>query len=153
MTQPSPAPRRKLKAVIGRAERVDFPAAEVFNVPAKIDTGAYRTSVWASDIREEDGVLKFKLMGPKSEFYSGKDCEVKSYEIVDVENSFGQKEQRYSIIFTVKVGHKTIRTNVTLADRSKKTYPVLIGRKFLRGRYLVDVSEGDPIEDEETMGL
>lgn len=145
--------RRKLKAVIGRAERVDFPSAEVFNVPAKIDTGAYRTSVWASDIREEDGVLKFKLMGPKSEFYSGKDCEAKSFEIVDVENSFGQKERRYSIQFGIKVGHKTIRTNITLANRASKTYPVLIGRKFLRGRYLVDVSEGEPIEDEETAGL
>lgn len=148
-----PFRRRKLKLVIGRAERVDFPSAGVFNVPAKIDTGAYRTSVWASDIREEDGLLKFKLMGPESEFYSGHDCHVAKYEIVDVENSFGQKEKRYSIMFTVKVGHKTIRTNITLADRSKKTYPVLIGRKFLRGRYLVDVSEGDPIEDEETMGL
>ncbi len=149
---PQQKSRRRLKAVIGRAERVDFPAAEVFNVPAKIDTGAYRTSVWASDIREEDGVLKFKLMGPSSEHYSGKDCEVKKYEIVDVENSFGQKEQRYSIQFNVKVGHKTIRTNITLADRSKKTYPVLVGRKFLKGRFLVDVSEGDPVEDEETLG-
>jgi len=148
-----PFPRRKLKAVIGRAERVDFPSAEVFNVPAKIDTGAYRTSVWASDIREEDGVLKFKLMGPQSEYYSGKDCEVKKYEIVDVESSMGTIQQRYSILFSIKVGHKTIRTNITLADRSKKTYPVLIGRKFLRDRYLVDISEGNPIEDEETLDL
>lgn len=148
-----PFKRRKLKLVIGRAERVDFPTAEVFGVPAKIDTGAYRTSVWASDIHEDNGILKFKLMGPTSEFYSGKECEVSKYEIVDVENSFGQKEKRYSIMFMVKVGHKSIRTNITLADRSKKIYPVLIGRKFLRGRYLVDVSEGDPIEDEETMGL
>jgi hypothetical protein len=146
-------PRRKLKAVIGRAERVDFPSADVFNVPAKVDTGAYRTSVWASDIREEHGVLKFKLMGPKSEYYSGKECSVKSFEIVDVENSFGQREKRYSILFSMKVGHKLIRTNITLADRHKKNYPVLIGRKFLRGRYLVDVSEGEPIQDEETMGL
>jgi len=148
-----PFPRRKLKAIIGRAERVDFPSAEVFNVPAKIDTGAYRTSVWATDIREEAGELKFKLMGPESDFYSGKECSVSRFDLVDVENSFGQKEKRYSILFTVKVGHKTIRTNITLANRAHKTYPVLIGRKFLRGRYLVDVSEGDPLEDEETMGL
>lgn len=145
-------PRRKLKAIIGRAERVDFPGAGVFNVPAKIDTGAYRTSVWATDIRVEDGVLKFKLMGPKSEFYSGKDCQVTKYDVVDVENSFGSKEDRYSIMLSIKVGHKTIRTNITLSNRGNKTYPVLIGRKFLRGRYLVDVSEGDPIDDEETRG-
>jgi len=27
---------------------------------------------------------------------------------------------------------------------------VLIGRKLLRGRYIVDVSEGQPLDDEET---
>lgn len=145
--------RRKLKAVIGRAERVDFPTAGIFNVPAKIDTGAYRTSVWATDIHEHDGELKFKLLGPASEFYSGQECSVKNFEIVDVENSFGQKEKRYSVMLTIQVGHKKMRTNITLANRSKKIYPVLIGRKFLRGRYLVDVSEGEPIEDEETLGL
>lgn len=149
---PNPSSRRKLKAIIGRAERVDFPAGDVFNVPAKIDTGAYRSSVWASDVREEDGVLKFKLMGPKSEFYSGKECQVKKYDVVDVENSFGHQEKRYSIMFSMKVGHKTVRSNITLSNRGAKTYPVLIGRKFLRGRYLVDVSEGEPLDDEETRG-
>ena len=115
-----PFKRRKLKLVIGRAERIDFPTAGVFNVPAKIDTGAYSTSVWASDIREENGVLSFKLLGPESEFYSGQECHVTTYEIVDIENSFGHIEKRYSILFTVKVGHKTMRTTITLADRSKK---------------------------------
>jgi hypothetical protein len=148
-----PTTRRKLKAVIGRAERVDFPAAGVFGVPAKVDTGAYRTSVWASDIRIEEGVLKYKLMGPKSEFYSGKECQTAHFELVEVENSFGHKENRYSIMLSIKVGHKTVRTSVTLSNRGSKTYPVLIGRRFLRGRYLVDVSEGDPIEDEETQAL
>lgn len=140
---------RKLKLVIGRAERVDFPDAEVFSVHGKIDTGAYRSSVWASDIREENGVLKFKILGPESKAYSGKDCETTEYEVVEVENSFGQKEDRYSVYLRVKVGAKTTRTNFTLADRSVKTYPVLIGRRLLRGRYLVDVSEGEPLDDEE----
>lgn len=140
---------RKLKLIVGRAERVDFPDAGVFNVPAKIDTGAYRSSVWATDIREEDGQLKFKVLGSTSEYYSGKDCVASQFEIVDVENSFGNSEKRYSIQLRVKLGAKTVNTNFTLADRSSKIYPVLIGRRLLKGRYLVDVSEGDPIEDEE----
>lgn len=144
--------RRRLKAIVGRAERVDFPSADVFGVPAKIDTGAYRSSVWASDVHEQDGVLNYKLLGPTSAQYSGKECTTKEYEIVEVENSFGQKENRYSVYMRVKLGSKTVRSNFTLADRSIKTYPVLIGRKLLRGRYLVDVSEGEPLEDEETRG-
>lgn len=144
---------RRLKQIVGRAERVDFPKGEVFGVPAKIDTGAYRSSVWATNIHEENGVLKFTLLGKKSEFYSGKECTVKKYEVVEVENSFGHKENRYSIQFRVKLGSWTVRTNFTLANRGEKIYPVLLGRKLLKNRYLVDVSEGDPLEDEETAGL
>lgn len=144
--------RRRLKAIVGRAERINFPDAEVTGVPAKIDTGAYRSSVWATNVREEDGVLKFVLLGPTSEFYSGKECQTTQFEIVEVENSFGHKEKRYSILLRVHMGHKIVRSNFTLSDRAKKIYPVLIGRKLLKGRYLVDVAEGEPLEDEEILG-
>ncbi|HEU5187714.1 MAG TPA: RimK/LysX family protein [Candidatus Saccharimonadales bacterium] len=144
---------RKLKLVIGRAERVDFPDAGIFGVHAKIDTGAYRSSVWASDIREENGTLRFRLLGPSAAQYSGQDCETTEYARVEVENSFGQKEERYSIYLRVKVGAKTTKTTFTLANRGVKTYPVLIGRKLLRGRYIVDVSEGEPLTDEEAEDL
>lgn len=142
--------RRKLKAIVGRAERVDFPDGAITGVPAKIDTGAYRSSVWASNIHEKDGVLHFTLLGPVSSYYSGKECTTKEFEMVEVENSFGHKEDRYSIQLRMRMGTKIVRSNFTLADRSKKTYPVLIGRRHLRGRYVVDVSEGQPIGDEET---
>jgi len=145
--------RRKLKAIVGRAERVDFPTAGVTGVPAKIDTGAFRSSVWASNIHEEDGTLFFTLLGEASPFYSGQECTTKQYDVVEVENSFGHKESRYSIQLKMRMGPKVVRSNFTLADRSKKTYPVLIGRKHLRGRYIVDVSEGQPIDDEETADL
>ena len=141
--------RRKLKVIVGRAERVDFPDADVQHVPAKIDTGAYRSSVWASNVHEKNGQLSFRLLGPGSKLYSGKECVTEEYEIVEVENSFGHKEQRYSVYLRVKLGAKTFKSNFTLADRGIKTYPVLVGRKLLRGRYLVDVSEGEPLEDEE----
>jgi hypothetical protein len=141
--------RRKLKAIVGRAERVDFPDAGIVGVPAKIDTGAFRSSVWATDAREANGRLYFKLLGPESEYYTGHECETDRFEFVTVENSFGDVQERYSVHLRVRVGHKTITSNFTLADRSNKTYPVLIGRRLLRGRYMVDVSEGQPLDDEE----
>lgn len=143
------AARRKLKAVVGRAERVDFPDGGIVGVPAKIDTGAFRSAVWATDIHEKDGVLRFTFLGPSSEYYSGKVCQTTAYELVEVENSFGHKERRFSVFLRVRLGSKVVRSNFTLADRSKKTYPVLVGRRLLKGRYIVDVSEGQPIDDEE----
>lgn len=139
--------RRRLKAIVGRAERIDFPEGDIVGAPAKIDTGAYSSSVWASNIREEQGVLKFVFLGPESPYYSGKECQATEFRTVVVENSFGHKEERYSVPVRVRLGSKVVRSNFTLADRSKKTYPVLIGRRLLKGRYLVDVSEGQPLED------
>jgi hypothetical protein len=34
----------------------------------------------------------------------------------------------------------TVRTQFTLFDRSDMKYQVLLGRKFLRGRFVVDVA-------------
>lgn len=143
---------RKLQAILGRVEKVDFPDDDIYDVHAKVDTGAYRSSVWATNIYEKDDRLYFTLLGSESEYYVGKEHAVKSYEIVDVENSFAASQKRYSIFLRVKIGSRVVRTNFTLSDRSKKTYPVLLGRKLLKGRYLVDVSQGEPIEDEETSG-
>jgi hypothetical protein len=145
--------RRTFKAVIGRVERVGFPQFDIHGVPAKIDTGAYRSSVWASEIEEKDGELSFTLFDKSSEWYTGKRYSTAKYDIVEVENSFGQKEDRYSVHIKIKMGPKTVSSNFTLSDRSQKIYPVLIGRKLLKGRYIVDVSEGQPLVDEEMRGL
>ena len=53
----------KEKAIIGSTEHVDF-GKRAQKVPAKIDTGADSSAVWASNIRiDKDGVLKFSLFG------------------------------------------------------------------------------------------
>lgn len=142
-------PHKKPKSIIGRAERIDIPKGKVFGVPAKIDTGAYRSSIWASNIHEVDGLLHYTLLGPESQNYSGIELSTSDYELVDVENSFGHSEQRYSIMMSIRMAGRRVRTNVTLSDRSNKTYPILIGRRLLRGKFIVDVSIGEPLPDEE----
>ena len=137
---------RKLKIMIGRVERVFFPDSDIVGVPAKIDTGAFRSSIWATNVYEKDDTLYFTLLGPESPWYTGKELSLKDYELVSVTNSFGHSEDRYSVYLKVKMGPKS---NFTLSDRSMKIYPVLIGRRLLRNRYIVDVSEGEPLNDEE----
>jgi len=149
MTPLDTSPKRRMKVVIGRVERVNFPEFDIIGVPAKIDTGAFRSSIWASNIIEEAGVLSFTLLDASSEWYTGKIYTTTKFEIVEVENSFGHKQERYSVYIKIKMGPKNVVSNFTLADRSMKIYPVLIGRKLLRGRYVVDVAEGEPLVDEE----
>ena len=139
--------KSKTKATIGRIENINF-SNDMSNVLAKIDSGAYRSSVWASNIHEKNGVLYFCLLGPKSPKYTGKLFSTKNYKLIEVENSFGHKQERYSVFLGIKIAGKRVKSNFTLANRGMKTYPVLIGRKLLRNRFIVDVSIGDSISPE-----
>lgn len=144
--------KHTFKPVLGRVESITFLEDDIENLPAKVDTGAYRSSVWATHIREEAGVLYFRLLGPSSPYYTGIEHSTTEFKIVEVENSFGHKQHRYSIFLRISIGGRTIRSNFTLANRRTKTYPVLIGRKLLKNRFVVDVALGDPLKDEEING-
>ena len=53
------------KTIIGRAEALHFVDLAIADVPAKVDTGAYRSAVHADKIRlSDDGkTLHFRLLG------------------------------------------------------------------------------------------
>lgn len=128
------------KVIIGRSEALDFVGTEALKVPAKTDTGAYRSAVHASNIEVgEDGILRFDLLGGHPV------CgpmvhrlEAEEYTKVWVANSTGHREERYEVKLKVKLGPKVFHARFTLADRSKKIYPILLGRKLLNHRFLVD---------------
>lgn len=138
--------------VIGRAEKIDFIDHNVQGVIAKVDTGADGSSLWASDIsRHADGSLSFVLFGKKNPFYTGTPIILPKGEYTQtrVANSFGDKELRYVVKLRVRVHGRVIRASFSLADRSTKTYPILLGRRFLHKKFLVDVSQGTPLSAEE----
>ena len=130
----------KEKITIGRREIVDFPELRLFNITAKVDTGAYTTALHCHDIREENGVLYFKLLDPGQPEYTGEELSYKEYFRKEIKNSFGESENRYIIKTTVRIGKKRIKSVISLTDRGTMRYPVLIGRKLLKGRFVVDVS-------------
>jgi hypothetical protein len=57
-----------------------------------------------------------------------------------VKSSNGSISHRYLISTLVRLNGFAVRTQFTLFDRSDMKYQVLLGRRFLRGRFLVDVS-------------
>lgn len=129
----------KLKTVIGRTEKVDFPELDLYNIPAKIDTGAYSSSLHCHDIYAEKGVLHFKLADSTHKEYNFKDHEFNEYTQKKIKNSFGEMEMRYIIKTLVRIGNKRIRTRITLSNRGSMRYPVLIGRTLLKNNFIVDV--------------
>src|SRR5690606_29903026 len=119
--------------IIGSTELIDFPRRKIYNVPAKIDTGADTSAVWASDISVKRGKLSFKLFGEGSEFYTGEVITLgrSSFTTTTVTNSFGESEERYKVKLSIVVCGRKIRAAMTLADRSKTSYHVLLGRRLL----------------------
>lgn len=114
------------------------------DVPAKIDTGAEASSIWASKIRiDKDGILKFALFGESSPFYNGKIYKRKDYKVLVVRSAMGQEQIRYRVHFPVIINGHRIRVLFSLADRSKNSFPILIGKRTLQGKFLVDVSLPD----------
>lgn len=130
------------KLIIGRSERINFVNEHIHGVPAKIDTGAYRSAIHASDVHEENGTVSFVLFGGHPIFDNiAKKLKTENYQKVWVSNSFGDREERFEVSLRVKIGPKVFNARFTLANRSKKVYPVLLGRTMLSGRFLIDTDE------------
>jgi len=125
--------------VIGQSEYIDFPEQGIAKVPARIDTGARTSALWASNIIEKDGTLHFCLFGEASPLYNGAVITVDDYELRAVTPSNGITEERYAVLLLVCIAGRTIRAHFTLADRSTQKYPVLVGRNILRGKFIVDI--------------
>jgi len=142
---------KKPLTTIGRAEKISLLDYDLADIPAKIDTGADSSSIWVSGVLESEQGLEFCLFAPGSPYYSGKTVKLppKNYTITRVENSFGQRENRYKVKLKIGVKGRVVKATFTLADRSQKTYPILLGRRLLTGKFMVDVSSGDPLVEAE----
>ncbi len=129
------------KCIVGRDEKIEF-VDYAKNVPAKIDTGADGSAVWASDIFvDEDGVLHFKLFGKGSPYYTGKEISTKDYSVILTKSASGDVVMKYRTKLSIRIKGRRIKAKFGLSNRSTHNYPVLIGRKTLHGKFLVDVTE------------
>ncbi len=126
--------------IIGSTEYIEI--AKIKDIPAKIDTGADTSSIWASNIdMKKDGTLVFSLFGPKSSYYTGEFLESTDYKAKVVRSSHGDTQVRYRVKLPLTIGGESFETTFTLADRSRNNFPILIGRHTIEGKFLVDVSK------------
>ena len=129
---------------IGRRDHIDLPGLDLFDLPAKIDTGAYGCALHCHliEVVEKDGqeMLRFQVLDPSHPEYQDRYFYVSSYMIKRVRSSTGIAEKRFAIKTDLALFGKNYKVTFTLTNRKKMKYPVLIGRKFLSRRFLVDVA-------------
>lgn len=108
------------KKVLGRKEKITLPELGLNLVGAKIDSGAYTSSLHAEEIRIEEvsgkKLLYFKILMPDHQKYTGKTLAFDSFREKKVKNSFGQAEVRY-LIETKKAAQSVVEAFLGLKAR------------------------------------
>jgi hypothetical protein len=121
------------KVTIGTVEDVLLLPWRV-RLPARIDTGAAKSSLDAQELKVHEDRVEFKL--PRK--YGGLHLRLPIIEWRHVRTPEGL-ERRPIVELEICLGSNRIRTLVNLTDRSMVKYPLILGRNFLKENFLVDV--------------
>jgi hypothetical protein len=129
------------KKVIGWIERVSV-TTERLTMEAKVDTGADFSSVHAEAIRYflRDGVrwVEFTL---RDQDGNARTLERPLERMARVKKKTTGFQERPVVVLQICIGDARHTAQVNLAQRGQFKYPLLLGRGFLRSRFLVDPSE------------
>lgn len=128
-----------MKKIIGRTDKINFPKLDLFEIDCKIDTGAYTSAIHCSEVKVKNDGLHCTFYSKGHLNFNSKTKVFKDYSFTDVKSSNGYTENRYKIKTEVVFFGKTYKINLTLSTRDDMKYPVLIGRQFLKHKFLIDV--------------
>ena len=129
------------KMIIGKKEKITILDLELFDLDAKIDTGADSSALHCDNIDlSQEGFVTFTLLDEIHTAYNGKRFTLPIYKTKRIKSSNGEVQIRPSIQVNVLFCSKNYPMVISLTNRSDMLYPMLIGRKFLSGKFLVDVS-------------
>ena len=141
---PQPSIKKK-KRTIGYKDFVDFPVLKCRNVACKIDTGAYTSSIHCNQIttmvdENETEWLSFHLLDSSHPAYNKTEFRTSAFERKAVRSSNGEQEIRFMIVAVLRLFGRSFEAEFTLADRGDMRFPVLLGRKLLKKRFVVNTA-------------
>ncbi len=123
-------------------------------VAAKLDTGAYTSSVHAEEKKlfERDGKkwVRFVVLDPRDKEAGRIRIEAPLVRIARVKEPGGNSEAREVVRLAIQLGERKLKTDFTLSDRSNMLNPMLIGRTTIRELGWIDPSRAF-IADKKVM--
>jgi hypothetical protein len=134
-----------MKITIGRIDKADFPELSLTEIDIKIDSGAYTSSIHCSNIKEitinKENFIQFKLLDPEHVFYNNKEFSTKNYGSKLVKSSNGISEKRFMVATEIIIFDQVFPIHLTLSERKNMKFPVLLGRKFLNKKFVIDTAK------------
>ena len=128
--------------LIGWKESVDLPEWGIRHITAKIDTGARRSAIDVSNIKElGNGKLQFDISVDRKSRDLTRTVVANILHNTHVRSSNGEQSERYFVETLVVVGEQTRKIELSLISRHQMTYRMLLGRKALEGMFVVDPSQ------------
>lgn len=134
------------KTIIRQVEEMTVSQSELI-YQARIDTGAVNTSLHAVDIEiiggsaetMEGNIGKLVEFTTENEQGDQQRLQAEIVKVSTVKNALGT-ESRYTVKLEVGFADSLQPLYVNLRDRSHMDYKLLIGRNFLKQKYVVDVA-------------
>ena len=135
------AKKKREKKVVGWKEQVALPDLKIKSVIAKIDTGANLATIDADDIkfvtRKDVKYVKFTV---KKRNNTVRKTSAPLAGFKRIKSSNGDVERRPYIKTDILMDGITKNIELTLTDRGPMDYTMLIGRKALGRRWIVNPS-------------
>lgn len=128
--------------ILGWREWLGLPDLGIIRTKAKIDTGARSSTLHALDIeifeQLHPPIVRFRTYADSRDLGSLVSAEANLLETRQVRSSSGQAEIRPIILTQIALGNRYWSIELTLTNRTRMRFPMLLGRQAIRGHFLVD---------------
>lgn len=132
---------REPNMIIGACEWVALPALGIERLRARTDTGAKSCVLHATMVERfvENGIdrVRFRVHGRHGTPEHWKLCEADLKGVRLVRSSTGHHQERYTIRTDLIIGHNRWSVDITLTNRAKMRYRMLLGRAAMKDHALV----------------
>lgn len=141
-TKPAHRRKKSVLTIIGAVESADLPDLGIRNLPVRVDTGAATSALHVENLEEFKrggrNWVSFDLHPDIHNVDLGVRITTPIKGRKKVKSSTADRELRIVIDTTLRLGSQEWTIQLTLANRAEMTYPMLLGRAAMAGRFLVD---------------
>ena len=134
--------RRTNLTIIGAVERGTLPELGISSLPMRVDTGAATSSLHVENLMEFKrggrNWVSFNLHPDIHNVNLGVRITTRVKGRKKVKSSSADTEHRIVIDTLLNLGGQEWVIQLTLTNRAQMTYPMLLGREAMAGRFLVD---------------